>query len=92
MRKKQSRVSKVKCTVGVEQIRTVVAILLAQWNALLMQQQQYKLQETPRKVADVADPATSLIGLLTTANQEKNKASITEKHTFPDFLWHRLKC
>lgn len=64
--------------------------LLAQWNALLMQQQ-HKLQNTPKNLADLPSASTNHTGLLTTVDQEKNKVAITDKLSLQEYMGYWLK-
>lgn len=69
--------------------------LLAQWNALLMQQQQQKLQpQIPKKVIvqpDTTGVPSAHTGLLTTVDQEKNKFVVKEKPSVHESVWYWLK-
>lgn len=68
--------------------------LLAQWNALLMQQQQQqKFQLGPKNMnqSETVNSSTNHTGLLTTVDQEKAKLTIKEKPSVQESVWYWLK-
>lgn len=69
--------------------------LLAQWNALLMQQHQHQQKlQVPKKVAtqsEITGLPSSHTGLLTTVDQDKSNFGITDKPSVQESVWYWLK-